>query len=418
MRVGLFLSVALCHGLAAGQSWEVFDMQNTGFPSNTVKSIAADSAGYVWVGTDWGLCRYDGSTWTILQAGNSDLPENDIRALAVDTLGRLWIGTQLHGVVVYDGVNWTTYDTQNSPMPDDEVNCITFDHRGWAWIGTVGGLACYTGSQWRVYNDGPNSYGGLQLNGNHIKDVAVGADGLVSIGTLNGGFHYLTDTLVQVHATYIDMFPDNTALGVIMDDANNERWLACPAGGLLRQGGSWMGGPWLQYTTFNSNIPSNALIEAFMDESGQLWFGSQLNGFFLRNGNGTYLHYNTNNSPLPDNTVQVIAQAQDGALWLGTFLGGAVRVEGANGSEDRSRTDRMPLRVYPNPFTDQLFVDLAQHQGSVNWEMVDLMGRTIMTGNSTGGGVAELSIEPLVPGAYMLRIMGQRPSEAVRVVKY
>ena len=67
-----------------GQTWEVFDMANAGLPSNTVNAFAHEDNGTTWVGTDWGLCKYDGSTWEVFQVDNSDIPENDVRALALD----------------------------------------------------------------------------------------------------------------------------------------------------------------------------------------------------------------------------------------------------------------------------------------------------------------------------------------------
>ena len=173
-------------------------MNTAGFPSNTVSDIAIDSQDNVWVGTDWGLCKYDGSIWTIFQTGNSGIPDNVINTVAVDSLDRVWVGTLLHGVAVYDGLTWENFTTQNSDLPDDEIKSITIDFRGWAWIGTYVGLACYTGLEWRIYTDQSTSYNGLLLNGPVIEDVAVRPDGLVAIGTLNYGFHYMTDTNVFV----------------------------------------------------------------------------------------------------------------------------------------------------------------------------------------------------------------------------
>ena len=69
---------------------------------------------------------------------------------------------------------------------------------------------------------------------------------IAEIGTLNGGFHYLTDTSVAVHATYIDLFHDNSQLGVAIDTVAEESWMVTPSQGLLRQGGSWENCPWVQ----------------------------------------------------------------------------------------------------------------------------------------------------------------------------
>ncbi len=99
---------------AEAQTWEVFDTTSAGFPSNSVVDIAIDRQNIVWVATDWGLCRYDGTNWQIFQTDNSGLPENTIQCIAVDTLDRLWVGTLFQGVVVYDGMTWAAFDQTNS----------------------------------------------------------------------------------------------------------------------------------------------------------------------------------------------------------------------------------------------------------------------------------------------------------------
>lgn len=412
----LVVAAAGLSGDVVAQSWEVFDMNTAGFPSNTVRALSPDSSGNMWVGTDWGLCRYDGADWTIYQTGNSGLPENDIRSLAVAPNGDLWIGTALYGLVVYDGVDWEVFSTQNSPLPDDQVNCITFDHRGWAWLGTVGGLVCRTATEWRIYNDQPTSYNGLVLNGNHVRDVAVAPDGLVAFGTVNGGFHYLTDTAVQVHATYIDMFPDNTQYGVLIDTVANERWLACPAGGLLRQGGAWNGGPWFQYTTFNSQIPSNALTCIVQDAYSRLWIGSQLNGLILREPNGQYSVFNTGTSGLPDNSVEQLCLAPDGSLWVATFFGGAARFSFDVGLRDEVLHDP-GLHLFPNPTDGPVRVVADDLPAGTEWWITDALGRLHSSGR-TGADPLVLDLGGSAPGPYCLLVNSPRGLRSARFQLY
>lgn len=207
---------------AEAQTWEVFDTTSAGFPSNSVVDIAIDRQNIVWVATDWACAGMTERTDNF-NTDNSGLPENTIQCIAVDTLDRLWVGTLFHGVVVYDGMTWTAFDQTNSGLPDDQIRSITIDHRNWAWVGTYLGAACYTGSEWRLYNDQPTSYNGLVMNGSVINDVAVREDGLVAIATLNGGFHYLTDTCIHYHSTFTDFFPDNTQTAVAFDPNLDQR---------------------------------------------------------------------------------------------------------------------------------------------------------------------------------------------------
>lgn len=407
---------ALVHGVFP-QTWEVFDMDNAGFPSNTITDIAIDSQDQVWAATDWGLCRFDGSTWSVFQTANSGLPDNEIYALAVDSLDRVWIGTEQHGLVIYDGSTWEEYNTLNSPLPDNEIKSIYIDHRGWAWIGTYLGLVCWTGPEWRLYNDTPSSYGGLELNGNVINDVAVRQDGLVAVATLNYGFHYLTDTSVVVHSPFIDLFPDNTQTGVAMDAVHDERWIATPTQGLLRQGGTWDSGPWFYYLTSNSTIASNALTCVVMDTLGRPWIGSTGSGIMVREDGGNFVNHHTGNSGLPDNTIMDLEFAHNGDLWIGTYYGGVARF--GQGGSGMVPTNVAPnVRVVPNPCTDRTRILVPEHLRAdvVRWELNDPSGRLLARGRMPQQGDWDMDLAGFETGTYLLSVRTAVGTAVTRIV--
>ena len=69
-------------------------LTESGLPQNTVHSIAQTRDGYIWVGTEEGLARFDGVQFTIFDKQNTpELKSNYIRALLADRSGALWIGT-------------------------------------------------------------------------------------------------------------------------------------------------------------------------------------------------------------------------------------------------------------------------------------------------------------------------------------
>src|SRR5258705_11424171 len=69
-------------------------LTENGLPQNTVHSIAQTPDGYVWIGTEEGLARFDGVRFTIYDKQKiPQLGSNYIRALLVDRRGALWIGT-------------------------------------------------------------------------------------------------------------------------------------------------------------------------------------------------------------------------------------------------------------------------------------------------------------------------------------
>ncbi len=413
MRSFLLGPVLLACMAGMGQTWEVFDMNTAGLPNNTVKALAVAPNDEVWVGTEFGLCRFDGSNWQTFQTGSSGLPDNDIRALAVDDTGTVWVGT-LNGLARYTNGTWTVFDMGNSNIPENYVRSLCTSPLGGIWVGTVGGLAWFDGgSTWHVYNDGPSSHDGLVLPGSNIAAVKVREDGLVCIGTVNAGFTYLTDTSVTVYNTFSNGLPDNTALGVALD-SQGWRWLACPAGALLNHAGDFVGGAWVQYSTVNSMLPSNSLTSIVVDGHDRRIIGNQISGLTIFQGFSSFSTYNTQNSDIPSNEVLSLALDHDGRVWVGTSNGGAARFGYAVGIDDGQRGDG--IATYPNPASDVLHIEAGAAYLGGAMRLLDLSGRQVRTGR-LGRSLSILNVDALPAGVYLLELAdAQGGSKAVRRV--
>ena len=70
-----------------------WDTEN-GLPHNAVKAIFQTRDGYIWVGTQQGLARFDGLTFTVFTQHNTpSFPNNQVTSFAETSDGSLWIGT-------------------------------------------------------------------------------------------------------------------------------------------------------------------------------------------------------------------------------------------------------------------------------------------------------------------------------------
>ncbi|MBL8000965.1 MAG: hypothetical protein JNL05_03295 [Flavobacteriales bacterium] len=403
----------MCQVSGRSQTWQVFDMNTAGLPNNTVKALACAPNGDMWVGTEYGLCRYDGSSWQVFQTGSSGLPDNDVRSLTVDDTGAVWIGT-VNGLARYHLGNWQTYATGNSGIPENYVRSLAEATQGGLWVGTVNGLAWFDGdTTWHVYNDGPTSHGGQQLPGNNIASLCSRSDGLLCIGTLNAGFTYLTDTSVTVYTTFQNGLPDNTALGVGVD-SQGWRWLACPAGALLHHAGDFIGGAWYQYSTLNSMLPSNSLTAIVVDGWDRKLIGNQISGLTIFQGFSTFTTYNTLNSGLPSNEVMSLALDLSGGVWVGTSNGGVARFAYATSLAD-PEAPVSPLTAWVD--VEARAFDLRWEEGShAEVELVDMAGRVVWSGRSPGP-TCRIPVAGESSGVYVARVLGaQGPIGAVRLV--
>jgi ligand-binding sensor domain-containing protein len=83
--------------------------------SNTVWSILEDKGGTIWIGTEAGICLYDGKTFTPIPIPlRKDLPPktkkntHDVFNIMQDKSGKFWFAT-IDGVYIYDGQSFTPF---------------------------------------------------------------------------------------------------------------------------------------------------------------------------------------------------------------------------------------------------------------------------------------------------------------------
>jgi ligand-binding sensor domain-containing protein len=124
-----------------GNTISRYDISSLG----AVNDIEQDSKNNIWIGTDSGLIRYDGTNYSYMSTTNG-LPDNIVTALFSDSKNRLWIGT-------YYGKTVSWLDTQGIHQVSlfnggaiSEINDICEDARGNIWFATYdSGLIEYDG---------------------------------------------------------------------------------------------------------------------------------------------------------------------------------------------------------------------------------------------------------------------------------
>lgn len=114
-----------------------------GLPSNTIQCITKDSSGFIWIGTNAGLSRFDGVRFTNFYNSPNDtnsIPGNDIKALFVADKNKLWIACSNAGVCCIDLFTNKKTILRNNPNDTNSLatNGATFirqDNNGNIWIG-------------------------------------------------------------------------------------------------------------------------------------------------------------------------------------------------------------------------------------------------------------------------------------------
>jgi len=144
MKVFIFLAAFfLVSNLAAQTVFFNHIAEEAGLRSCNVRAIIKDHQGFIWIGTEDGLHRYNGYTMKVYrnQEGDStSLSSNFILSLLEDSQHNLWVGTLGGGLCLYsrEKDNFRAYTRENSILPSNSVRCISEDRDHKIYVGTAG----------------------------------------------------------------------------------------------------------------------------------------------------------------------------------------------------------------------------------------------------------------------------------------
>jgi len=319
-------------------------MEN-GLPQNTVQALAQTSDGFLWIGTEVGLVRFDGNGFLAYDQNSKPvtLPGNDIQALLATPDGALWIGTT-DGLARLQNNLVTTFTTANG-LPSNSIRSIQKGSNNSIVVFTQAGNVALANSQITpasfsssgILFAGPlisgmeasvnRSVVTLTAKGHNPQTFTIGRDlpgtriqtafadrlGSLWIGTNNG--------LVRFASGKLDRFPLTDPLATasilsILEDHEGNLWVGTESGGLhiIRDE---------RFRTLGSRdgLSSDSTTTVVEDATGALWVGTSgygLNVVTLSGPTFTKAKAYTVRDGLTSDIILSLAVAPDGDLWAGT----------------------------------------------------------------------------------------------------
>jgi ligand-binding sensor domain-containing protein len=113
--------------------------QEQGLPQDTVRAIAQTRDGYLWLGTNEGLARFDGYDFVTFNKDNGSLPTNAVTTLYAGRNNSLWVGT-FDGLVHYSDGRFKTFGVKDG-LPPGDINAVVEDEAGVVWAVSGGFLS-------------------------------------------------------------------------------------------------------------------------------------------------------------------------------------------------------------------------------------------------------------------------------------
>lgn len=324
----------------ANQAPMVFDHLTfeDGLSQATVTNLLQDSQGFLWIGTESGLNRYDGyriETYS-RERGNPDALANDfIWEITEDASGDIWVTTNGGGVARWhrnrDAFSTFTHDPEDpSTLSSDTTRALMIDRNGRVWIGTRGNginvLDPDTGIIERLQHD-PAEPGSLASD--DIRDILQDRSGTVWIGTDAGLDRFEPGTKTFVHYRHDPAMPDSLSDDTVMtlfEDSAGVLWVGTFEGGLNRFDRGTGRFRQFRHDAEDASSLAHDYVRAILEDAdGNLWVGTEngLNLFDRRSG--TFTRYgNDPRDPftLKSSFVMSLYQDRGGVLWVGTRGGG------------------------------------------------------------------------------------------------
>ncbi len=385
-----------------------------GLPTGTIYNIWQTRYGYLWLGTQTGLVRFDGVRFTQAESLYPQLPENLwIRSGFEDADGAVWVGTNDAGIYrLADGA--AVHYSVKEGLPSDQVYCVMPGAAGVVWACTANGVVRFTDGKIEVSRLRPPAPSGVVRAGCVASDgkLWVGGDGaLIYSGSGKGdSFEPVMlrsvppDAQVRAVACGKNSIWAGTTAGLVELQGNTQHLYTVKDGladdGVLSLNESVDSSLWvgtrggfsrLRNGEFESFLPQDGLSQSsvsslYEDHEGSLWAGTKhgLNQFV----DGRAIPY-TVSEGLPSNATGPILEDHSGTVWIGTLDRGLARFDGR----------RFPVLGVEQGLASSMVFSLASFEGAV-W-----------AGTSHGLNVLE-------KGAVVRRFGKQDglPSEEVRTV--
>lgn len=304
--IGTELGLARFDGLR----FQVFNKKNTAaLRSNMVNALVEDRRGDLWIGTaGGGLTRFTNGVFATFSA-KEGLPNEVVLSLYEDRVGALWIGTDGGGLIRFRDGKFTAF-TSRQGLPDNSVYAVAEDGAGNLWVGTHAGLARFHDGKFAVYttrNGLPNDY---------VRSLIGARDGGLWIGTNGGGVLSLKDGKFRLYTTRNRLPSD--AISALREDQLGDLWVGTFGAGIARMAH----GATTVYGT-KDGLSNEDIDCLFMDRDGALWIGTT-GGGINRLANPPIVTYDTQEG-LSNETALAVFEDHTGSLWVGTNGGGVNR---------------------------------------------------------------------------------------------
>ncbi|HET9033489.1 MAG TPA: two-component regulator propeller domain-containing protein [Dokdonella sp.] len=357
-----------------------------GLSQATVRAMAQDSSGFLWLGTQDGLSRFDGYEFRVYKTERDDpwsLSQNHVWALAADPDGSLWVGTQAGGLDHYDPqldrfVSYRADPGNPHALASSHVTALLIDRERRLLVANSAGRM-----QW--FDPGSKSFRDLPFAAHPafrmVRSMLQSSDGRIWLGAREGLWQMSSDgsNLHQI----LDHQQRSLDIYTLAQTPNGEIWAGTAESGLYRFNSDGLLLKHYQERQANSEVglPDGGIRDLLADADGGLWIAGFSHGLArLQPDHETFVEYA--HDPARDGTVaahrlHTLLRGRDGSLFVGSWANGLsvqnprteafTRIESVVG-DSRTLPSRQALTVWGD-LDGTLWVGVLEGGGLVHLDL-------------------------------------------------
>jgi ligand-binding sensor domain-containing protein/serine phosphatase RsbU (regulator of sigma subunit) len=332
---GAVLAWALANpvvGQERSASFKRFSVEN-GLAQNTVQCVYQDGQGFIWVGTQAGLNRYDGYAFTTFRHNAKDsasLSDNMVWAIHEDRQGRLWVGTG-RGLNLYDRrrQRFELYRSKTDGKGPDERVFTIFEDRGQLWLGTDRGVFRFNPDTKKFIH-----YGFVKRDGpkfGSVYSITTDKMGNIVAGSLGRGVLVFRPASDQFEP--YPLYPKNLQADYVTRlwrDSNGNLWVGALNGLRKLSPDNQPARVFQNQENQPNSLSFNYITALTEDQRGNIWAGTREGGLNCllaasEDDQPGFVHYNAdtrNPNSLSSNQISCLFTDRSGIVWVGTDGGG------------------------------------------------------------------------------------------------
>ncbi|MFK8031485.1 MAG: two-component regulator propeller domain-containing protein [Gammaproteobacteria bacterium] len=282
-------------------SWSRTD----GIPAESVWAVHQSADGYMWIGTEGGLVRFDGIEFKVFSSLTHEaFRADDVRSVVEGPPGTLWVSTYGGGVVRMRDGEFTRYDKSNGLIHDVVYSAVVADNND-VWVGTAIGACRLRNEEFTCWSDEEG------LAKGRILRVAKDARGRIWFATIGGGVSSYDGTKFTRYSieeglgsAQIFMLIEDPVLDVVLGTYAGDHHHVVPDGLEKLDRGE---------------LPSDLIpLTGFRDRQDNFWVGGNANGGLWRMLPDTQ-RLDDPNDPLTH--IFGLTEDRNGGLWAGSASG-------------------------------------------------------------------------------------------------